>query len=55
MPLGEVEGCGPGSEIIATGRKLTVPVGHGLVGRVLMDWVSLLTKKDPGRLKRCTR
>ena len=35
MPLGEVEGVGPGSEIIATGRKLTVPVGHGLVGRVL--------------------
>jgi flagellum-specific ATP synthase len=35
MPLCDLEGIGPGSEIIATGKKLTVPVGRSLIGRVL--------------------
>ncbi|MGE5371359.1 MAG: flagellar protein export ATPase FliI [Solirubrobacterales bacterium] len=35
MPLGELEGVGPGSEIISTGRRLTVQVGESLIGRVL--------------------
>ena len=35
MPLGELDGIGPGCEITATGKRLTVPVGLGLRGRVL--------------------
>jgi flagellum-specific ATP synthase len=35
MPLGEVHGIHPGSEVIALGRPLQVPVGEGLKGRVL--------------------
>ncbi|HCF50486.1 MAG TPA: flagellar protein export ATPase FliI [Syntrophomonas sp.] len=35
MPLGEVEGIGPGSELIATGKTLQVKVGMDLQGRVL--------------------
>ena len=35
MALGELEGIGPDSEIRGTGRVLEVPVGEGLLGRVL--------------------
>lgn len=35
MPLGEMEGIGPGCEVIATGRSFQVGVGPGLLGRVL--------------------
>ncbi len=35
MPLGNLEGIGPGSEMFATGSNLRVNVGMGLVGRVL--------------------
>lgn len=35
MPLGNMEGIGPGSELLATGKTLSVPVGMGLQGRVL--------------------
>lgn len=35
MPLGELEGIGPGSELIASGRTLRVKVGMNLRGRVL--------------------
>ena len=35
MPLGEMRGVGPESVIIPTGRSLEVPVGRGLLGRVL--------------------
>ncbi len=35
MPLGEVQGIHPGSEVIALGSALRVPVGEGLKGRVL--------------------
>ncbi len=35
MPLGELEGIGPGNEVVPTGNCLTVRVGHGLLGRVL--------------------
>lgn len=35
MPLGEVQGIHPGSEVFALGRPLTVPVGDGLMGRVI--------------------
>lgn len=35
MPLGELDGIGPGSEIVATGQTFKVRVGRSLVGRVL--------------------
>jgi flagellum-specific ATP synthase len=35
MPLGDMAGIGPGCEIMATGEKLRVEVGEGLLGRVL--------------------
>lgn len=35
MPLGEVHGIHPGSEVIATGEALKFPVGPELLGRVI--------------------
>ncbi len=35
MPLGELKGIGPDSEVIPTGKPLTVRAGDGLLGRVL--------------------
>lgn len=35
MPLGELSGIGPDSEVIPTGRPLTIKVGDGILGRVL--------------------
>ena len=35
MPLGNLNGVGPGSKIIATGSNLSVAVGKSLIGRVL--------------------
>ncbi len=35
MPLGELKGIGPDSEVIPTGAPLMIKVGDGLLGRVL--------------------
>ena len=35
MPLGAVQGICPGSEVVATGHSLQVPVGDELLGRVV--------------------
>ncbi|MFL5351353.1 type III secretion system ATPase SctN [Archangium sp.] len=35
MPLGELQGIGPDSEVIPTGRPLAIKCGEGLLGRVL--------------------
>jgi flagellum-specific ATP synthase len=35
MPLGEMQGIGPGSLITMTGRVAQLPVGPGLLGRIL--------------------
>lgn len=35
MPLGALEGIGPGNEVVPTGNCLLVRVGNGLLGRVL--------------------
>ena len=35
MPLGPLQGIHPGSEVVALGRPLQVPVGEGLRGRVI--------------------
>ena len=35
MPLGELHGIGPGTKVLGTGAPFRVPVGPGLLGRVL--------------------
>ncbi len=35
MPLGEMQGLRPGSPVVASGRLFSVPVGSGLLGRVV--------------------
>ncbi len=35
MPIGEMEGINPGARVVATGEKLKVKVGHGLLGQIL--------------------
>ncbi|SHI67348.1 flagellar protein export ATPase FliI [Propionispora hippei] len=35
MPIGEMQGLGPGCEVVSAGRSLSVPVGRKLLGRVL--------------------
>ena len=35
MPLGDMQGIGPGNRVTATGEQLRAPVGAGLLGRVL--------------------
>jgi len=35
MPLGELHGIGPGTRVLATGAPFTVPVGSGLLGRIV--------------------
>jgi flagellum-specific ATP synthase len=35
MPYGELDGVSPGTPVEATGRQLNVPVGEGMLGRVV--------------------
>lgn len=35
MPLGDMQGLGPGSKVVATGETLSVSVGNDMMGRVL--------------------
>ncbi|MCX7969944.1 MAG: flagellar protein export ATPase FliI [Negativicutes bacterium] len=35
MPIGDMSGIGPGCDVVATGRPLTVRVGEELLGRVI--------------------
>ena len=35
MPLGELHGIGPGTRVLGTGAPFRVPVGDGLLGRVI--------------------
>jgi flagellum-specific ATP synthase len=35
MPLGEMRGLGPGSQVVRTGEPFKIPVGNGLLGRVI--------------------
>ncbi len=47
MPVGELIGIGPGSEVIATGEPLVVPVGPGLIGRILDGYGNPIDGKGP--------
>jgi flagellum-specific ATP synthase len=47
MPLGEIQGIHPGSEVIALGTSLQVPVGEALKGRVIDALGQPLDDKGP--------
>lgn len=47
MPLDTIYGIGPGSEVIASGEQFTVPVGPGLLGRVLDGFGNPIDGKGP--------
>ncbi len=47
MPLGEMRGLGPGSEVVKTGEPFKVPVGEFLLGRVIDGMGMPLDGKGP--------
>lgn len=47
MPLGEMEGIGPGSKVLATGHTFMVPVGINLLGRVIDGLGNPIDGKGP--------
>jgi flagellum-specific ATP synthase len=47
MPLGEMTGIGPGCAIVASGEKLQVEVGEGLLGRVLDGLGNPMDERGP--------
>lgn len=47
MPLGEMRGLGPGSEVVRTGQPFKVAVGEALLGRVLDAMGKPLDGKGP--------
>jgi len=47
MPLGDMEGIGPGSLVVATGETLKVKVGLSMVGRVLDGLGNPIDGKGP--------
>lgn len=49
MPLEGIEGIHPGSEVIATGQPLRIPVGEGLLGRVMDAMGKPIDGKGPLR------
>lgn len=49
MPLGEVNGIHPGSEVVALGEPLRIPVGDALLGRVLDSLGQPLDDQGPLR------
>lgn len=51
MPLGDMEGIAPGEEVEATGKKLMVPVGDELLGRILDGLGNPIDGKGP--IKSC--
>jgi flagellum-specific ATP synthase len=47
MPLGEIGGIGAGSEVVSLGRPLQIPIGNGLLGRVVDGLGQPLDAKGP--------
>ncbi|ABR48874.1 flagellar protein export ATPase FliI [Alkaliphilus metalliredigens QYMF] len=47
MPLGEMEGIGPGSKVEATGSTLSINVGEALLGRILDGLGNPIDGKGP--------
>lgn len=51
MPYGETTAIAPGSDVIATGKPLHVPVGEGLIGKVLDGLGRALDGEDLSKLE----
>jgi len=47
MPIGDMSGIGPGCEVRSAGKPLSVPVGPGLLGRVLNGLGEPIDNKGP--------
>lgn len=47
MPLGDLQDIGPGCDVVSLGRPLSVPVGTGLLGRVVDGLGRPLDDKGP--------
>ncbi len=47
MPLGELQGIGPGTKVLATGAPFRVAVGDGLLGRVIDGLGMPLDDREP--------
>lgn len=45
-PIGETQGVSPATEVVPTGRVQTVPVGPGLIGRVMDGFGRFIDGKD---------
>ncbi|MBF1050831.1 MAG: flagellar protein export ATPase FliI [Peptostreptococcaceae bacterium] len=52
MPLGDMQGIGPGATVIASGNSLEVQVGESLLGRVLDGLGNPIDDKEPLNLSR---
>jgi len=51
MPLGDLRGIGPGAKVMSTEDTFTVPVGDGLLGRVLDGLGRPIDNKGPLKVK----
>jgi flagellum-specific ATP synthase len=49
MPLGDMHGIGPGKTVTATGEPLRIPVGDGLLGRMLDGLGKPIDSHGPAR------
>ena len=47
MPIGEVQGIGPGCSVVSAERALDVPVGQSLLGRILDGLGTPIDGKGP--------
>lgn len=47
MPIGSIQGLGPGARVIPTGRAPEIPVGNALLGRVLNGQGEAIDDKGP--------
>jgi flagellar protein export ATPase FliI len=55
MPLGEIHGIRPGSEVVAVGRPFEVPVGRSMLGRVVNGLGHPIDGKAPMEIEaRCS-
>lgn len=52
MPLGNMDGIGPGNSVIATGQKLKIGVGENLLGRVIDALGNPIDGKGPIKFKK---
>ncbi|MDI3312148.1 MAG: flagellar protein export ATPase FliI [Thermoanaerobacterium sp.] len=52
MPLGDMDGIGPGNSVVSTGQKLKIGVGEELLGRVIDALGNPIDGKGPIKFKK---